>query len=130
MPLLEMKTNQNQFEHSSLYATTNQNNLTHIAIYFDAQVRGSLVTLPLARLSAPLESRLVNLLLETPSEVSKNTISSNNLHPYTGHNHPGRQFLWRGLRSFTSLHMHPISKDCLRYLSCTCAFSLTSFRLQ
>lgn len=33
------------------------------------EVRGSLVTLPLSRLSAPLESRLVNLLLETPSEA-------------------------------------------------------------
>ena len=34
------------------------------------QVRGNLVTLPLARLCAPLESRLVNLLHETPSQVA------------------------------------------------------------
>merc|ERR1712223_1877708 len=33
------------------------------------EVRGNLVTLPLARLCAPLESRLVNLLHETPSQV-------------------------------------------------------------
>merc|ERR550517_140768 len=33
------------------------------------EVRGNLVTLPLSRLSAPLESRLVNLLRDTPSQA-------------------------------------------------------------
>ena len=46
-----------------------------IIFHCAAQVRGTLVTLPLSRLSAPLESRLVNLLCETPAQVNNNNIS-------------------------------------------------------
>ena len=46
---------------------------TNLIILF--QVRGNLVTLPLARLCAPLESRLVNLLHETPSQVTSSFLT-------------------------------------------------------
>ena len=46
---------------------------TNLIILF--QVRGNLVTLPLARLCAPLESRLVNLLHETPSQVTTSLLT-------------------------------------------------------